>query len=77
MNAMTREEARAHAGSIPLEQIDLSDAELFRSDTVWPYFARLRRDDPVHWRQDGVHGSFWSVTRFNDMMAVDTNEAVF
>ncbi|MFO1199282.1 MAG: cytochrome P450 [Burkholderiaceae bacterium] len=77
MNAMTLDEARAHAESIPLEQIDLSDAELFRSDTVWPYFARLRRDDPVHWRQDGVHGSFWSVTKFNDIMAVDTNHEVF
>jgi cytochrome P450 len=78
MNATTiQEQARARAASMPLEDIDLSDAELFRSDTVWPYLARLRRDDPVHWQKAGVHGAFWSVTKFKDIMAVDTNHAVF
>jgi cytochrome P450 len=77
MSTISMQEARARAASIPLDQIDLSDAELFRSDTVWPYLERLRREDPVHWRKDGVHGSFWSVTRYKDIMAVDTNHEVF
>ena len=35
--------------STPLEQIDVSDARIFQND-VWPdWFARLRRDDPVHY----------------------------
>ncbi len=62
---------------MPLAQIDLSDPELFRSDTVWPYLERLRREDPVHYRKDGLQGSFWSVTKYKDIMAVDTNHAVF
>ncbi|MBL8382849.1 MAG: cytochrome P450, partial [Burkholderiales bacterium] len=69
--------ARDAAHTIPLEEIDLSDAELYRADTVWPYLERLRREEPVHYRKDGTHGSFWSVTRYKDIMAVDTNHAVF
>jgi cytochrome P450 len=75
MNALTR--AKDLADAMPLDQIDLSDAELFRSDTVWPFLARLRRDDPVHWKEGGVHGNFWSVTKYKDIVAVDTNHQVF
>ncbi len=77
MNAMTQPEAIAQAASMPLEKIDLSDGELYRSDTVWPYLARLRREAPVHLQENGIHGRFWSVTKFNDIMAVDTNHEVF
>jgi len=74
---MNAEQAREAAYSMPLDQVDLSDANLFASDTVWPYLERLRREAPVHYRKDGLHGSFWSVTKYNDIMAVDTNHAVF
>ncbi len=77
MNAISLQEARAQAAAMPLEQIDLSEPELFRSDTVWPYFERLRREAPIHYRKDGRQGSFWSITKYNDIMAVDTNHAVF
>ena len=74
---MNAEQAREAAYSMPLDQVDLSDANLFASDTVWPYLERLRREAPVHYRKDGLHGSFWSVTKYNDIMTVDTNHAVF
>ncbi len=77
MNALSMHEARAQAEAMPLDQIDLSDGELYRTDTVWPYLARLRREAPVHYRKDGQHGSFWSVTKFKDIMTVDTNHQVF
>jgi cytochrome P450 len=77
MNAVTQTEARELAHSMPLDQIDLSDATLFQNDTVWPYLARLRNEDPVHYRQGGVHGDFWSVTKYKDIVAVDTNHQVF
>ncbi len=38
--------------TIPLDQIDVSDPELYRSDRMWSYFARLRREDPVHFFAD-------------------------
>jgi cytochrome P450 len=69
--------ARERAQSIPLEQFDPGDPELFRSDTFWPYFDRLRREDPVHYCKDSVFGPYWSVTKYNDIMDIETNHAVF
>ena len=72
-----REAARAKAYSIPLEDINVADAELFRTDTFWPYFERLRKEDPVHYCRDHEFGPYWSVTKFNDIMFVDTNHDLF
>ena len=69
--------AATHAWSIPLEDINVANAELFRSDTMWPYFERLRKEDPVHYCRDSEFGPYWSITKYNDIMAVDTNHAVF
>jgi cytochrome P450 len=69
--------ARERAFSMPLEQIDPSDPELFENDTVGHYFERLRRDDPVHRSHSPLYGPYWSVTTYPQIMAVDTNHAVF
>ncbi|MDA9545926.1 MULTISPECIES: cytochrome P450 [unclassified Bradyrhizobium] len=68
---------RERAMSLPLEQFDPGDPELFRTDTFWPYFDRLRREDPVHYCKDSMFGPYWSVTRYNDIMEIETNHAVF
>ena len=62
---------------MPLDQIDVTKPRLFQDDTIGHYFERLRRDDPVHWHSNGYYGGFWSVTKFNDIMAVDSNHAVY
>ena len=80
MNAANAMDAvRAHADSVALEDINVADVQLWREDTIWPYFDRLRRDDPVHFHPAHHHadGSFWSVTRYNDIMTVDTDHATF
>jgi cytochrome P450 len=80
MNIVQRDlhaSAREHAYSIPIEQINVADPELFRTDTMWPYFERLRKEDPVHYQAEHQFGPYWSVTKFNDIMAVDTNHAAF
>jgi cytochrome P450 len=69
--------AREKAWSMPLAQFDPGDPELFRSDTHWPYFDRLRKEEPVHYCKDSMFGPYWSVTKYNDIMAVDTNHGVF
>ena len=71
------DEARAKAYSMPLEEFHPGDPELFRTNTHWPYFERLRAEDPVHYTPDSEFGAYWSVTRYNDIMAIDTNHAVF
>jgi cytochrome P450/predicted MFS family arabinose efflux permease len=65
------------AETIPLEDIDVSNPELWRTDSFWPYFARLRREDPVHYCRTSRFGPYWSVTRFADIMEVDTNHEAF
>src|SRR4051812_22052481 len=70
-------EAREKAHATPLENFDPGDPELFRSDTHWPYFDRLRREDPVHYCKDSMFGPYWSVTRYNDIMDIETNHSVF
>ena len=58
-------------------ELDPGDPELFRSDTFWPYFDRLRKEAPVHYTKDSMFGPYWSVTRYNDIMDIETNHAVF
>ena len=70
-------EAREKAWSMPLADFDPGNPELFRTDTHWPYFDRLRQEDPVHYCKDSMFGPYWSVTKYNDIMAVDTNHGVF
>ncbi|MFI4976672.1 MAG: cytochrome P450 [Caulobacterales bacterium] len=70
-------EARAKAYALPLDQIDVARASLFQRDIHWPYFERLRREDPVHYCQESLHGPYWSITKYNDIMAVDMNHQVF
>jgi cytochrome P450 len=72
-----RKAARTRAYSMPIEDIKPLDPELFRDDTLWPYFERLRAEDPVHYAVDEEVGPYWSVTKFNDIMAVDSNHQVF
>ncbi len=63
--------------SMPLGDIDVSRPELFQTDTFWPYFERLRKEDPVHYCADSQFGAYWSITKFNDIMAVEKNHHAF
>ncbi|MGA9868211.1 MAG: cytochrome P450 [Acetobacteraceae bacterium] len=67
----------ADAAATPLDKIDVSDPRLYQNDCWEPYFARLRREDPVHYREDGKYGSFWSVTRYADILDVETRHQHF
>lgn len=62
---------------IPIAALDCSDPALFQNDTLWPVFERLRREDPVHFFENEQYGRFWSVTKYKDIMAVDTNHHVY
>ncbi|MFO1326582.1 MAG: cytochrome P450 [Rubrivivax sp.] len=78
MNATTPiEEARAKAAEIPLDELDPARVGLFEDGVELPYFERLRREDPVHHAVSPWAGPYWSVTRFQDIMFVDTNPGLF
>ncbi len=63
--------------AMPLEEIDVSDSTLYEHDAHWPYFERLRREDPIHYNADSPFGAYWSITRFNDIKYVDTQHELF
>src|SRR5205085_9329192 len=73
----TQKAARQRAYSIPLEAFDPGDPELFKTDSFWPYFDRLRQEEPVHYCSDSIFGPYWSVTKYNDIMEIETNHQVF
>jgi cytochrome P450 len=69
--------AKERARSLPLEEFNPGDPELFSSDTHWAYFDRLRKEAPVHYCKDSIFGPYWSITRYNDIMEIETNHSVF
>jgi cytochrome P450 len=77
MNAPVHVDPREHAWSIPLDRIDVSQPSLYQDDVWEPYFERLRREDPVHRCENGMYGSFWSVTKYRDIMQVDTSQRIY
>jgi cytochrome P450 len=70
-------QAGADPYSIPLDKIDVSDSEIFETDTLWGYFERLRKEDPVHYCAESEFGPYWSVTRFDDIVYVEKNPETF
>jgi cytochrome P450 len=57
--------------------IDVSDPQLYREDSWRPVFARLRREDPVHYHADSPYGPYWSVTRYADIMKVELDHGTY
>ncbi|MDD3838275.1 MAG: cytochrome P450 [Phenylobacterium sp.] len=72
-----RRDVRARVWAEPLETLDPAQPDLFAQDAMWPYFERLRQEAPIHFTPESAYGPYWSVTRYQDIMAVDTNHEVF
>jgi cytochrome P450 len=68
---------RTTADRLPLDQIDVSDPQIYQDDTWYSYFARLRREAPVHYRRESRYGPYWSVTKYKDIMQVEVNHQVY
>ena len=67
--------SQSDSAAQPLAAIDVSDPELYRADTWHEPFARLRREDPVHFCPESPFGPYWSVTRYRDIMQVELDHA--
>ena len=74
---LDKEEAREAAYAQPLEALDPAQPALFQADAMWPYFERLRKEDPVHFTAESSFGPYWSITKYHDIVAIDTNHQVF
>ncbi|HAB79994.1 MAG TPA: cytochrome P450 [Glaciecola sp.] len=62
---------------VDISRLDVSDSRLFVNGAIHDYFKRLREEDPVHYLQDSPFGPFWSVTKFEDIVYVDSNHQLF
>ncbi|WP_445219637.1 cytochrome P450 [Bradyrhizobium sp. Pa8] len=65
------------ASHFPLANLDVSEAKRFQDDSIWDCFERLRMEDPVHYCQNSAYGPYWSLTKYRDIVAVDTNHKIF
>ncbi len=64
--------------SIPLDgKFNVAQPKLFQADAHWLYFDRLRKEAPVHFCEESEYGPYWSVTKYKDIMRVDTSHDIF
>ena len=77
-----------YAYSTPLADLDPSNPLRWPTQERWAIFERLRNEDPLHFckegwmspeRPDDIEpiGGYWSVTRHEDIMAIDTDHKRF
>ena len=59
------------AADMSIDEINPLNPHLFREHRWHEHFARLRREDPVHFNELGSAGRYWSVTKWEDVRAVD------
>src|SRR5438874_1852557 len=69
--------AREEAYSTPLKDFHPGAPKLFQDDTLWPWFERLRKEEPVHYCTNAPIEPYWSVVKYNDIMTVDTSHGVY
>ncbi|MCB1684294.1 MAG: cytochrome P450, partial [Pseudomonadales bacterium] len=63
--------------AVPIEEINMIDGRLFQQDIQMAHFKRLREEDPVHLNELPGFGRYWSLTKFEDIMYVDTHHELF
>ena len=54
-------QAREEAYSTPLKDFHPGAPRLFQNDTLWPWFERLRKEEPVHYCTNAPIEPYWSV----------------
>ena len=60
-----------------LNELDLMLPDLFHDDYHVKVFERLRAEDPIYRQEVEEIGTVWNVTKYQDIMAVDTDHERF
>jgi cholest-4-en-3-one 26-monooxygenase len=61
-----------------LKDINLADPDLFACGIPYDAFRLLRAEAPVHWNEGTAEfPGFWSITRYDDIVAVSRDTATF
>ncbi len=61
----------APADELSIDEINPLNAHLFAENRWERYFERLRDEDPVHFNEIEAAGRYWSITRYDDVKAID------
>ena len=62
---------------VRITELNPGHPDLFEARTELRYFARLRDEAPVHYCADSQFGPYWSVTKYRDIMHVDSSHQIF
>ncbi len=65
------------AADLALADINPANPHLFKEDRWHDHFARLRAEDPVHLNELETSGRYWSLTKYDDVRAVDGDWQTF
>ncbi|MUL48490.1 cytochrome P450 [Mycobacterium sp. CBMA293] len=68
------------AAELDLANVDLADPAVWDDGPPYKLFARMQREDPVHYSKQSNapgEGGFWSITRFDDIRAVSRDHRTF
>ena len=68
------------ATEVDLAAVDLADPAVWDDGPPYELFARMQREDPVHYspqRNVPGEGGFWSITRFDDVRTVSRDHRTF
>lgn len=63
--------------SVPLEKMNPGHPDLFEAHKAGAWFERLRKEDPVHYCADSQFEAYWSVTKYDDILYVDSHHEIF
>src|SRR5438874_1323921 len=77
MNAPVHFDPAEDPHSIPLDEFDVSNPKLYPDYNWYPYFEGPRLEDPVDYPEDCFYRSYWSVTKYKEIMAVETNHQTY
>lgn len=61
------------AYDMAIEEVNPLNAHLFANNRWQEVFERLRAEDPVHFNELDTSGRYWSLTKYQDIKAVDTD----
>ncbi|MEE9414339.1 MAG: cytochrome P450 [Acidimicrobiales bacterium] len=63
--------------NLAVQDINPANPHLFKDDRWHDHFARLRAEDPVHFNELETAGRYWSITKYDDVRAVDGDWKTF
>ena len=69
--------ASANPYDIPIETINVSNPWLYQSDEIGAYFQRLRTECPVHFCAESDYGAYWSITKYDDIVEINSKDELF